>query len=895
MAQLDPRLLALYAHGPGPWFADHAERPIDPEFLIVARRHLGAGARFRRMGGWVCVDLRDEQIEQGWKIHVSATNTDAAEVLERTVQVLAPMGVDFKFQADAAWLSTTNGRSTPRGNGCKFITAFPLSEEECREALERLHSRLDGFEGPRILSDRRFRDSRVVHYRYGGHRSIARLDPSGGSHMMMRDPRSGELVADERPPYWSQPDWIDGDPFADEAPEEFADFVLGGRFRVEAALRFTNGGGVYIGTDLESGRKVLIKEARPGTDTVPGSDVDSIGLRRNEYEFLDRVRDAEVAVEPIAFFLQEDHAFLVTEYLERAVHLQGFVSGSQPPESRATAAETASFIEVLLEVWRRVAGHLELLHDRGVVHGDVSATNVMLVLDEDGAVRDVRLIDFEAASPPDRHDVPCVVTPGFSPPNLREDRVPRFANDVFAFGAVVLSCLSIATEPAVQDRDRMIGLLRGLGADMPLPEGLTDLIGDMTEADPRRRPTAAEVRVALERMRVRRPARAAAPRTAERERIDLARVVSGITAAATPGSDARCFPADPILFHTNPFSIAYGAAGVLRALAYLGEEAPPGTLSWLLERGIDPDRCPPGLYTGIAGIAWACLDLGLDEYARDLMDLANRHPLVGASSDVFAGDAGIVLADLHFWDRTSDEAYLEAAVKAAVGLQEAPASDLLGFAHGAGGSALALLYAGEAAADDGLSAAGLAQMLDCIGHARAVPGGFRSMPESRLPRRVEILSPYWSGGSAGVGAAALRFATRRPEEALLAFVDDAIADSTRKYTFMPGHATGLAGLGDFLLDAYRYTGRTDALEGARTVADGIALFARTEGPHVLFPGSQLLRHSTDFSTGAAGVAMFLHRLESIETAADPGPVQMLPRLLAPPAVAQGPDGAEAPA
>ena len=34
-------------------------------------------------------------------------------------------------------------------------------------------------------------------------------------------------------------------------------------YRIEKALHFSNGGGVYAGTDTRDGRRVVLKEARP--------------------------------------------------------------------------------------------------------------------------------------------------------------------------------------------------------------------------------------------------------------------------------------------------------------------------------------------------------------------------------------------------------------------------------------------------------------------------------------------------------------------------------------------------------------------------------------------------------------------------------------------------------
>lgn len=887
MEGMDPNILSLYADASKLWYVDPMESPISSDYLKIVRKHIDPAAIINRMTGWISVRQHGEdEIHQGWKIHISAVHGNAEAVLDRASAVFAEELVDFKFQADPQWLAVVNNRMTPRGNGCKFITAYPTSESRCRELLDKLYEELKSFRGPRILSDRRYRDCEVLHYRYGGHLAIFELNVNGSRQGKIRNPQTGELVDDRRLPYWSLPPWVDRDPFSEVQPDAFAELVLAERFRVESAMRFTNSGGIYIGTDLQTGAKVLIKEGRYGTDTVPKAPTDAIAMRRNEWEVLSLLKGTGASIEPVAFFMQEGHAFLVTEYLEDVTHLGGFTSGRHPMQTLDETGYEAYFRD-LIHIWGKVAEYLDILHRENIVYGDLSMTNILLMLGEEDALPGVRLIDFESSVPAGGTDAPSAVTVGFAPLNLREDRVPRLSNDVFSLGMIMLGCLFIGTEPSIQDRRQLHKLLANLQRDLPMPAGLVKLIEDMTVADPDQRIPLSEVRQRLGLLKASVPTESGPARPRIEDGIDLRRVVSGISFAATPGRSDRCYASDPMLYQTNPLSVAYGVAGVMRALSYTGSEAGEEACSWLLQRSIDPEECPPGLYIGLAGVAWSCLDFGLDEYAQELMAKANRHPLVGRSTDLFHGDAGLALANLHFWERTADATYLETAARlgARVGAAAvASQPDLFGFGGGASGMATAMLYTGKATGDDEAVAAGLSLVRDCIAHARRTPTGYRSMPARRQDKDAGIVSPYWMSGTAGVAGAALRFAAAHPDEDLLDFVDDAVIDAGRKYAFMPGYLSGLAGMGDFLLDVHAYTGRPDALEGARSTAAGLALFAREEGEHLLFPGSQLLRHSADFATGSAGIAMFLHRLRAVESLADPGPVQLLPESLLQPSL-----------
>lgn len=128
-------------------------------------------------------------------------------------------GVHFKFLMDPAAMLESNGKSFPRGSSGKFITVYPADEREFRAVGDALTEAMAGFDGPHILSDRRYPGSRVVHYRYGGFVSISRMRPSGMKELLIRTP-DGEPVVDIRHPYFHLPAWVT-DPFTGEsAPEQ---------------------------------------------------------------------------------------------------------------------------------------------------------------------------------------------------------------------------------------------------------------------------------------------------------------------------------------------------------------------------------------------------------------------------------------------------------------------------------------------------------------------------------------------------------------------------------------------------------------------------------------------------------------------------------------------------
>src|SRR5215216_4460702 len=122
----------------------------------------------------------------------------------------------------------------------------------------------------------------------------------------------------------------------------------------------------------------------------------------------------------------------------------------------------------------------------------------------------------------------------------------------------------------------------------------------------------------------------------------------------------RLWPADALVFATNPLSVAYGACGsalFLHSADRLTERR--DVLDWMLARPLSTDTYPPGLYIGLAGIAYAFAELGLSREAEDVLQLAYQSPLLYEEPGMFLGAAGWGLASVDFHHRTGRRLYLE--------------------------------------------------------------------------------------------------------------------------------------------------------------------------------------------------------------------------------------------
>ena len=293
---------SLYLLNAGETYYQGADRySSNPkDFYDLVRTLLPSSWNLMRESIWMhCSrpEIRSVLPVQGWKIHLSVRSDRACDLLQRVVPELAARDTPFKFALDKRILYLLNSKYWGRGGSGKFVTIYPLTDHAFVELADCLSALTEGMEGPYILSDRRYRGSKVVFYRYGGFQQLTRFDSAGGhiNHIIAPD---GQWVEDIRHPYFQVPEWLT-DPYAESDPPENdseADSTLqSGRFRIDDVLQFTNAGGVYVGVDTLDGRKILIKEARPFVYAF-GTESYATDMLAREHEMLSRLADLDVEI-----------------------------------------------------------------------------------------------------------------------------------------------------------------------------------------------------------------------------------------------------------------------------------------------------------------------------------------------------------------------------------------------------------------------------------------------------------------------------------------------------------------------------------------------------------------------------------------------------------------------
>ncbi|KQO76845.1 lanthionine synthetase LanC family protein [Rhizobium sp. Leaf262] len=360
-------------------------------------------------------------------------------------------------------------------------------------------------------------------------------------------------------------------------------------------------------------------------------------------------------------------------------------------------------------------------------------------------------------------------------------------------------------------------------------------------------------------------------------------------------------------YRTSSAALYDGVAGIALFLSRLAVHSPSprllatidGAIRQMQARLEDFDtHAQRSFYTGRLGVAHTLCETGsvLDrlDWVEQGLALAERdvnQSFTDDALDVIAGCASAIPALLHLGRRYARPELLDAAVMHAGRLLAAGVMDanglswpslmpkhrnLLGYAHGVSGMAIALLEAHAVSGDVSL----LHGAQEALRYERSwFDTSRRGWPDFRvdtITAGAATLPPgcncTWCAGSAGIGMSRLRVMELLPEDAAARDeINVALQDASRLLTGgMAPQAMdlclchGLTGIGDFVLSA-----------GVQLKRDDIAIFADHVGhfiiEHFLTPelplpcGVQQRGKSPNLLLGKAGIGYFFLRLLERET------------------------------
>jgi serine/threonine protein kinase len=804
--------------------------------------------------------------EQGWKVHVSACLDNVERVLAAVADYCINRRIIFKFLRSVDALLLANAKYANRGSSGKFATIYPADEAQLQEVLTELGEVLDGSHGPYVLSDLRWRNG-PLYVRYGGFVERYLLSETGSVEPAIVDPQ-GRLVPDRRTPTFRYPDWVRLPPFLEpHLAARNAVKIDSLPYRIERALHFSNGGGLYVGQHIATGAQIVLKEARPHAG-LDKDGTDAVARLRREQEMLQRLAGLDTVPAVHDAFALGEHHFLVLEFIDSTPLRRAIVNRYPLVKFGADEQTIAEYTSWALDVQAKLERAVHAFHHRGVVVGDLHPLNVLLR--PDGRVA---LVDFEIAAGIEEGRRQTLANPDFAAPR----GYTGFDIDRYALACLRLFLFLPLTTLLAIDRAKAVDFAAVISESFPVPAAFLDealqVIGDQRSPVVPQPSTSSQPSSFYSSRRL-------DPESESWEQI-RASLAGAILASATPDRDDRLFPGDIEQFDTGGLNIAHGAAGVLYALEVTGAGRYPDYEEWLLQRAMNPASRTTrlGFYNGLHGVAYVLDHLGHRAEALKVLDICTSE--LGAkrdrySLDLLGGLAGIGLNLAHFAATMADPSVRTAAFTVAqavadrlgtldsVGEVSGGSHPYAGLMRGSAGPALMFIRLYEQAGEPALLDLARTALRQDLRRCMIRDDGSMEVNEGRRTM------PYLADGSAGIGLVLNQYLAHRDDDEFIEAIGRISRGVRAPFCAAPGLFAGRAGMILYL--------RHGCGPRNRIIDDHIrrlAWHAIDYRGYPAFPGQELLRLSMDLATGNAGVLL------AVGAALHPAPVH-LPFLALPP-------------
>jgi len=813
----------------------------DQHFIPAKSVDWSLWRRGPQSGPWTYFQPPDGLLpEQGWKIHCSATQANAQELLDTVSVYCGHNHVPFKFLRTAADLMLSNSKQADRTSSGKFITIYPADGVATQRVITELDKLVTGADGPYILSDVRWNRG-PLYLRYGAYLPMQTYDSFGDRVPAIRRP-DGSLEPDVRGTSFRTPDWVQIPDFVRaqqdklKSHDEFP-------YSINEALHFSNSGGIYSAFD-DAGIDLVIKEGRPFTapDANGRYAIDRI---RNEYDKLTHLADNPHAPSAIRLFEREGHHFLVTERAAGTPLNQEVALRHPLIRADQTLSSRTEYRTWALDIAQQLTTAVESFHNAGIVHADLHPGNVMC------SPSGIRIIDFEMAHNIDEHPPRSTGAPGYTAPR----QLTGIAADRYSLGCIELGLFVPLTTLFPLDCNKIPELIDYAVSRFDLPRAFGASLYSMLDVqapEPENRPHRWD--------------------TSPGENLQRAAALlrCGILASLDLSRPDRLFPGDIAQFEVNGYGIAHGSCGNL-----LADVLPADTLESVLEwteHQVDSDTQPKfGFFDGLAGAVHTFRHHGRHSTADRWVETLRRAPLDDIDSSLFSGLSGIgcllleesvsrptVSPTLAVVTETLRERISAARlhVRDAGGTPWAVAGRG-GLMRGPSGQALFWTRHYELSGDP-RSLEHARQLVDIdLSVMSMCPDGSMQLREERRTM------PYLGSGSVGVGLVLLQLLRHVDEPRYAAAVRAISRAATVEFTAQAGLLNGRAGLILFLSELSKtpYAG-ADCEQTLAQQFQLLGLHSLNHAGGLHFPGEQNLRLSTDWATGSAGILALLRYTRS---------------------------------
>lgn len=772
--------------------------------------------------------------EQGWKIHISAALENAQEILKRVSRILLEKKISFKHVANEGFLQLMNSKTGNRSSSGKFIAIYPPDDEGFSTLLDELYESVKDIEkGPYILSDKCWKDSNV-YFRYGGFQKMF----TDTGVLAIKD-KDGNLIPDNRTPYYRVPEFIE-EPAIIQKENEKEKIVSRqpsklSRYQISKALRFNNGGGIYLAKEKESGENVVIKEARPKVG-LDGNNCDAVSRMHTEYTMLTKLSEVAGIVKVRDYFKVWENTFMVEEFAE-GIDLTHWISAFYPFHEKQDLEAYIKKIKIIMDHMLTV---VENMHRCGVGMGDLQPSNI--IVDEK---LNIKIIDFESAHDLQSEEKPAMFTIGFSHPDNKsyEERDWYGVKKVLKYCVLPIGPVDNLSSSIKAQHDHWI--LQTYGKDF------ADYVKEIED----------KCDFHLKKTREQKVSSNINGGNAWDMDYLIEELRKGIITNHdnVPGlirGDIRQYELE-----NGRDCVLTGGFGAILALHRTGglEEY---SLRWV-ERFIE--ERPPikdyGLFTGLSGIASVLYEIGYKEQATEMFDeLLNSQK--NTDITLRSGKAGIGLALAYFYKKNQNSIYLNAAIQIAEEIQQSVM---------AGEEIVVKDWAAvPAGLIDGWS--GISLFFSCLYqltgkseyYDSAVQMLEKDLEHTQISEQEEVLQtkdermrllPYLSGGSAGIALAIWYLDQVSLKKHFEKEIKLILNLCSFRCTFSVGLFDGLGSL--MLIPAIS----GDAEKKSQMLEKLSLYLVSQEKKGMLCPGNFSYRFSEDIFSGSSGIMLALEGMK----------------------------------
>lgn len=402
---------------------------------------------------------------QGFKIHISATTENYQKILNIVYLFCKKRNISFKYISNTQELIKNLSGNIPSWNAGKFITIYPQSNEFEKNITELYElSSLKHMKGIFILSDRRFKDSNVIFYRYGIIKS---------ENQNIYDNNGKYLYTDRQQLGYKLPSFVkEPFPINKDSKSKHSKYIFKTIFPL-SVIHSKAASSVYL-VKLKDNKKVyILKNARLNFSDGEETQIDRL---KKEEDTLNKLSTFSFFPQIIDSFSENENYFLletkkpgVTVDDYRAEEVDKFIS------NRTILPRTENAFKIIKDMCFK----LHVLHKNDIFLGDVSANNVLI----DKINNKISFVDVEQT----QINISKVNlkrylrTPGFY--DDKTSSLPPLEQDIQQLGYVIISMFCRANDFLQIDdtNTTTINFFRQYAKEYKLPTQIVDFAIDLVK------------------------------------------------------------------------------------------------------------------------------------------------------------------------------------------------------------------------------------------------------------------------------------------------------------------------------------------------------------------------------------------------------------------------------